>query len=306
MSRPISAVVVAAVAAALALAGCGGEEGPSTAKATSGAFPVTVGSVSLDRRPSHIISLSPTTTEMLFAVGASSQVVAVDDQSNYPAEAPKTDLSGFKPNAEAIAAKNPDLVVLSSDTNKIVDQLKALKIPTYVAPAATTLEDSYTQISDLGALTGHASEAGTLVNRMRDDISEIVKNVKPRTEKITYFHELDPTLYTATSKTFIGSVYALLGLENVADAADPVGGGYPQLSGEALIEADPALMFLADSKCCQQSAETVAARPGYADLTAVRQHQVVALDDDIASRWGPRVVDFLRVVADAVARVPLT
>jgi iron complex transport system substrate-binding protein len=111
-------------------------------------------------------------------------------------------------------------------------------------------------------------------------------------------------LYTVNSKTFIGNVYGVLGLKNIADAAPQSGSpGYPQLSAEYLLSADPNLVFLADTKCCKQSAQTAAKRPGWNQLQAVKNGHVVALDDDIASRWGPRVVDFLRTIAAAVQSV---
>ncbi|WP_213451472.1 ABC transporter substrate-binding protein [Rhizomonospora bruguierae] len=299
------------VAGALALAGCGGD--PGSGAATTGgmpsvdaSFPVTVGSVTVDKRPEKIVSLSPTTTEMLFAIGAGSQVTAVDEMSNYPTEAPRTTLSGYKPNAEAVAAKDPDLVVLSDDIDKIVSQLTALKIPVYLVPAATTLEETYQEITDLGALTGHPAEAESVTEQMRTGIADLVKSVPPRTPKLTYYYELDSSLYTVTSKTFIGSLFAMVGLENVADPADPDGkkGGYPQLSAESLIQSDPKMIFLADVTCCQQSAATVAARKGWSGMTAVKTNQIIALDDDIASRWGPRVVDLLRSITEAVSKAP--
>ncbi|SCL24236.1 iron complex transport system substrate-binding protein [Micromonospora nigra] len=276
---------------------------PDAGGSSAAAFPVTVGSLTLQERPEKIVSLSPTATEMLFAIGAGPQVTAVDDQSNFPADAPKTDLSGYQPNAEAIAARNPDLVVLANDTNKIVDQLTALKIPVHLNPAAKTLDDSYRQITELGALTGNVDAAADVTKRMKDDIAKIVAEVPERAEKPTYFHELGPELYTATSKTFIGSLYTLAGLENIADAADADGsnGGYPQLSQEVIVDADPDFIFLADTKCCQQSPETVKARGGWSGITAVKNNQIVALDDDVASRWGPRVVDLLRAIVDATA-----
>ncbi len=120
---------------------------------------------------------------------------------------------------------------------------------------------------------------------------------------MTYYHELDQTLYSVTSRTFIGSVYSLLALTNIADKAQGGGGDYPKLSAEYVLSADPDLIFLADTKCCQQSAATVAKRPGWSAVTAVRTGNVVALDDDIASRWGPRVVDFLRTVSERVSTV---
>ncbi len=293
----------------LALAGCASQPGGSpapSASPTAAAFPASAGGVTLAQRPMHIVSLSPTATEMLFAIGAGGQVGAVDDQSNYPPEAPRSALSGFKPNAEAIAAKSPDLVVLSFDTNNVVSQLTALKIPVYKALAAKTIDDSYTQINNLGKLTGHVSEAADVVKRMRDDIAKITKDIKPRAKKLTYYHELGTDYYSVTSKTFIGSVYALVGLDNIADPADASGaaGGYPQLTGESIIKANPDLIFLADTKCCKQNADTIKARAGWADLNAVKNKGVVELDDDIASRWGPRIVDLLRKVADAVAAIP--
>jgi iron complex transport system substrate-binding protein len=305
MKRVLTAALTAA---ALLLGACADDADDPTAQPSAGgpSYPVTVGSLTLDQRPERIVSLSPTATEMLFALDAGPQVTAVDDQSNHPAGVPRSDLSSFKPNAEAIAAKNPDLVVLSDDLDKIVDQLTALKIPVYHAPAAKSLADTYTQIGALGALTGHPAEAAALTERMKGDIEKIVQGVPKRAQPLSYYYELDPTLYSVTSRTFIGSLLATLGLTNVADAADPDGakGGYPQLSQEALVGADPDLIFLADTRCCKQSATTVRARTGWSGITAVRTGQIVALDDDIASRWGPRVVDLLRSAADAVAKVP--
>ncbi|GAA0714182.1 ABC transporter substrate-binding protein [Dactylosporangium roseum] len=309
MSRRTPAIVGATlVAISIALGACaaGAGDTPQPASTGAAAYPVTVGDVTLEHRPARIVSLSPSTTEMLFAIGAGAQVAAVDDNSNYPAEAPRSQLSGFQPNAEAIAAKNPDLVVLTTDANKVVDQLAKFKIPAYVASAAVTLDDTYRQIDELGRLTGHGTEATDLVGRMRRDIDKLIKDLPARSVKPTYYYELDPTLYTATSRTFVGSLFTMAGLQNVADPADPGGakGGYLQLSVEMLVQADPDLVFLADAKCCKQSAETVAARPGWSGITAVKAGRIVALDDDVASRWGPRVVDLLRAIVEAVAKVP--
>jgi iron complex transport system substrate-binding protein len=302
-------ITVVAAAVALAVAGCASdndEPGAAETSASAATYPVTVGSVTLDKRPEKIVSLSPSATEMLFAIGAGSQVTAADDNSNYPPEAPKSELSGFQPNAEAIAAKSPDLVVLANDTNKVVDQLTTLKIPVYLAASAITLDDTYKQLDELGTLTGHPTEAADAVQRMKDDIAKLVKDVPQRATKLTYYYELDPTLYSVTSKTFIGALFSLANLENVADPSDADGkkGGYPQLSAEALVKANPDLIFLADTKCCQQSLETVRARTGWANITAVKHGNVTALDDDIASRWGPRVVDLVKAITDAVAKAP--
>ena len=275
----------------------------------AGTFPVTVTSngvdTTIEERPEAIVSLSPSATEMLYAIAAGDQVKAVDDNSNFPPDAPMTDLSAFDPNVESVIAQEPDLVVLSDDVNDVVAGLEAAGIPTIALPAASVIDDVYTQIEVLGAATGHVGSAAELVATMQADIEELAARAPEGDEALTYYHELDDQLFSVTSSTFIGEIYALAGLENVADAADPAGdaGGYPQLSAEFLVDADPDLIFLADTKCCGQDATTLAARPGFDQLTAVQQGRVVELDDDIASRWGPRIVDFLAAIVNATTTV---
>lgn len=271
-------------------------------------FPVTItastGDVVIEKRPERIISLSPTATEMLFAIEAGDQVEAVDDQSNFPEDVPKSDLSGFQPNVEAIAARRPDLVVYSTDPGDLGPSLEKLKIPSLLQPAAMKLDDTYKQIEDLGRATGNPSAAGKLVSSMKSEIAEISESVKESADAPTYYHELDATYFTVTSKTFIGQIYSIVGLKNIADEADKDGSGYPQLSAEFIVNANPDFIFLADTKCCAQNAESVSQRAGWSEIAAVRNGGVVELDDDVASRWGPRVVDLLQVVAKAVSREP--
>jgi iron complex transport system substrate-binding protein len=238
---------------------------------------------------------------MLFAIGAGDQVVAVDQDSNYPPDVPTTELNGFEPNIEAVAGYDPDLVIASNETGNLEKSFTALDIPFLLQPAAITLDDTYAELEELGDVTGHPQEASDVVDSMITDIAEIRASLPTLDEPLTYFHELDDTYYTATSKTFIGQVYAILGLENIADEVKGAGSGYPQLSQEYILRSDPDLIFLADTNCCDQSPESVAKRPGWGELTAVIDDGVVPLDDDIASRWGPRVVDYLRTVAAAVA-----
>lgn len=275
--------------AAMLIAGCGG--GSDQGAAPSGGA-----------HPKRIISLSPSATEMLYAIGAGPQVKAVDELSNYPANAPRTKLSGFKPNAEAIIDQDPDLVVLSDDMNGIVKSLAKVKIPVVQTPAATKLDDSYAEITKLGKATGHSAQAAKVVAGMKKGIAAAVAKVKKPAKPLTYYHELDPSFHSATSKTFIGQVYGLFGLRNIADKAKEQAGGYPKLSAEYVAEADPDLVFLADTKCCGQTAAKLGKRPGWEKLTAVRKGGVVPLDDDIASRWGPRIVDLAQQVGAAVTK----
>jgi iron complex transport system substrate-binding protein len=259
------------------------------------------GEVTIDSKPEAIVSLSPTATEMLFAIGAGDQTVAADQFSNYPSEAPTTDISALEPNIEAIAGYEPDLVVYADDPGDLASSLEELDIPAISVPAATTLEDTYEELGQLGAATGHPDNAADLVEQMRDEVDEIVAGLPTTGQGAAFYHELDTTYYSVTSDTFIGQLYGMLGLRNIADEAPDDAGGYPQLSSEFIIDANPDLIFLADVKCCDQSAETVAQRPGWAQIDAVANDGVIELDDDIASRWGPRVVDLLRTIADAVA-----
>jgi iron complex transport system substrate-binding protein len=213
----------------------------------------------------------------------------------------------LNPNLEAITTYQPDLVVLSGDRSGLMAGLETLGIETIVNEAAVTLDDTYDQIAELAIATGHEDEAAKVVAGMRSDIDALVAQVPERPEPLTYYHQLDDTLYSFMNETVASEIYTLAGLESVADAADPTGefGGYPQLSPELLVDADPDLIFLADTKCCGQNAETIAQRPGFDALTAVTEGRVIELDDDIASRWGPRVVDLLAAVVEATATVPV-
>jgi iron complex transport system substrate-binding protein len=253
------------------------------------------------RPPQRIISLSPTATESLFAIGAGKQVVAVDDQSDYPKRAPRTNLSGFTPNVEAIAAYHPDLVVAEYDAGGVVEGLHKLGIRVVLQSTAKNLPEAYAQIRRLGSLTGHVRKAKAVVLRMERQITKIVRAA--RRPRLSVYHELTPDYYSATSGTFIGRVYKLFGVRNIADAADSTGSGFPKLSAEYVISANPSLIVLADTRCCGESLATVQRRPGWSGLTAVRNHAVVSVDDSVASRWGPRVVDFVRAIGKALRRI---
>ncbi|MEW9527781.1 ABC transporter substrate-binding protein [Microbispora sp. NPDC049125] len=313
--RRVRTAIAGMVLGTLGLAGCGQSSGSGSGTSATpvasgsapavGAFPVTVqagnGSVTLTSRPGRIVSLSPTATEILYAIGAGGQVAAVDDQSDYPAEAPKTSLSGFKPNVEAIVAAKPDLVVLANDLEGVVKGLGKVGVPVLVEPAATKLDETYDQIRDLGAATGNADKAGQVADGIKGELDRLAA-AAPKGKELTYYHELDTTPYAATSGTFIGQIYGLFGLKNIADAAPGAAGGYPKLSAEFIVKADPDLIFLADTKCCGQNAAALAGRPGWSGLSAIKDGHVVELDDDVASRWGPRVVDLAEAVSAAVQK----
>jgi iron complex transport system substrate-binding protein len=289
MSLPLLAAALAATAL-----------GPATADA----FPVKVraanGTVVVKKRPQRVVVLSPTATETLYAIGAGRQVVAVDDQSNHPRRAPRTRLSSHRPNAEAVARYRPDLVITSTGANRLLPALKRLRIPVLLEPAATHVGGAYEQMRQIGRATGHRRATERLIARMKRRIARAVRSAR-RGRALSVYHELSPDFYSVSSRTFVGRVYRLFGLRNIADRARR-GGAYPQLSAEFILAADPDVVVLADTKCCGQSAARVARRPGWRALSAVRHRRVVAMNDDIASRWGPRIVDFVERVARVVRR----
>ena len=277
----------------------------STTTTLEDGFPATVeadnGSVIVEERPNAIISLSSTATEMLFAIGAGPQVVAVDDQSNYPDEAPTTDLSGFTPNLEALLSYEPDLVVITFDPGDLIAGLESAGVPVLSYTAAFTIDDVYRQIEALGMATGNLEAALTTSAQIESDLDEIVASSVSSGAGVTYYHEIDNLLYSVTSSTFFGEIYGLFGMVNVADPADEDGAafGYPQLSEEFVVAANPNIIFLADV-LYGESAETVAVRPGWGAMTAVQNGDIVELDSDVASRWGPRIVEFAQAIADGL------
>jgi iron complex transport system substrate-binding protein len=311
-SRRLPALAAAAVLAA-ACAACGssqatgGTASPAPASA-AGSFPATVqaanGAVHIGSRPTAIISLSPTSTEMLYAIGAGGQVKAVDGDSDYPPQAPQTKLSGFQPNVEAIVGYKPDLVVVDGNTGGLIKSLAAFKIPVLELPAAAKLSDVYAQFDELGRATGHLAQAEQENMKIRSQLKQIAAAAPHHKAPLTYYYELDQTYYSVTSATFVGQLLHLLGMKSIADTATgaAAAGGYPQLSSEFIIKANPDYIILADTVCCHQDAATVASRPGWSGLTAVKEGHIIALNDDIASRWGPRITDLLRTVETAIGK----
>ena len=255
--------------------------------------------------PTRIISLSPSATEILFAIGAGPQVVAVDNDSDYPSNAPFTRLSSFTPNVEAIAAYHPDLVVLQSSAEgapAVQSNLQKLGIKVFLEVTPNNVDGAYAEYLALGKATGHPSRAIALVTTMKREISEIIAKARKK-NPIPIYHELDNTYYTADSSTFIGQIYSDFNFTNIADAADTAdSGGYPQLTAEYIVQANPKVIFL-DDGVYGESLSTVAARPGWSSISAVKSKHVIVLPADIPDRWGPRIVDFYRFIAQATANI---
>lgn len=266
-------------------------------------FPVTIesdgGTWTLEAAPQKIVSLSPTATELIFAIGAGEQVIATDEFSNYPAEAPTTELSGWDPNIEAIAAYEPDLVVASNDANEMVAGLTALGIPVLISPAPTDIEQGYVELANLGIATGRVDETAIVVSDLRAAMDAVIANAPDVSVRV--YHELDETFFSASSNSFIGAVYSAMGAENVADAADVAGFGFPQLTEEYIVDADPQVIVITDQ--VTYTADELAARPGWGEISAVEAGNIVVVNADVASRWGPRLPEFAQAVSEALAEV---
>jgi iron complex transport system substrate-binding protein len=258
-------------------------------------------SVSL-KRPTCVVSLSPAATETLYAIGAGPQVQAVDTDSDYPTTGlPAKRINALNPSVEAILgvckptatdkSTKPDLVIIAYDANDVQQKLIGLGITVVDQDAPSNLAGAYDQIEQLGELTGHVKRATALVASLQASVAQDISSVPSHPGKrLTVYYELDPTYYSLTSSTFVGSILKGLGVVNIADAKNTsADAGYPQLSDEYVVSADPKLIFLADTVCCHQDAATLAQRPGFAGVAAVADHHVVNLNDDVASRWGPRL-----------------
>ena len=254
-------------------------------------------SVTLTAVPQRIASLSPAATEILFAVGAGDQVAAVDMFSNYPPEATTREkLDAFQPSVEAIAGAQPDLVLVFYDPGNLVEGLTNANLTVFFLETPTSVEGVLDQIRVLGKVTGHPQEAEGLVESMQEDISAVQERLAAVEQGPRVFHEVDNQLYTVAPDSFVGNLYTILKAQNIAAGT---GQAFPQLSQEAIIEADPEVIILGDA-VGGESPETVKARPGWGSISAVKNDRIYVVDPDIVSRPGPRLADALETLAQAL------
>lgn len=260
--------------------------------------------VTLDGAPERIVSLAPSVTEILFAVGAGPQVVGVTKYCTYPPEADALpEIGGFSTKSislEAIVGLQPDLVVAGTASQQpIVEQLEQLGLPVVVL-APQSIEEVYANIAQAGYLTGHAEQGAAVVDQMRGRIEAVAVKVAslPAEARPTVFWEVtDEPLMTVGPETFIGQLIDLVGATNsFADATED----YPQVNAETVLARDPQVILGPDSQGMQLSLEAIRQRPGWADLRAVRDDRVYLLDGDIVSRPGPRLAEAAEALAAAL------
>ena len=246
--------------------------------------------------------MSATHTEILYAIGAGDLIAGTDLTSNYPAAAVDTDkVDAFNFNAEEVLALDPDLVVLAFDFSGEVAAMEVAGVPALLLPPASDLGDVYRQIAILGIATDNQQAATDEIAALLSRVEDIVAAYEPPDQPLTFFHEVDETLFSANSASFLGQLYALFGLVNIADEVpDEFGSGFPQLSAEFIIESDPNLIFLGDS-AFGVTAETLEQRPGWDEMSAVFNGTVFELDAEVSGRWGPRTHLVVQQIFDAVS-----
>lgn len=278
---------------------------PTTAPTTASSFPLSLTDglgrkVELNQAPQRIISLAPSNTEILFAIGAGSQVVGRDQLSDFPEEAKKvTDIGSTfdKLNTEQIVSLKPDLVLAAEiNTPEQAKQLEDLGLTVYYLKNPLTLEGMYKNLEIVAQMTGHDQEAATLIESLKKRVAAVDAKIAPISSRPNVFYELDGTdpakPYTAGKGTFITQLIERASGHNIAADLD----GYPQMSLEQVVASDPAFIILGDARY-GVSPESIAARPGWGNLSAVKNGKVVPFNDDLVSRPGPRLVDALEQLA---------
>lgn len=275
------------------------------ATTTTGAITLTDSlsrTVTLAGPARHIVSLAPSNTEILYALGAGGTVAGRDDYSDFPPEATQVPSIGNEyphVNAEAIVALHPDLVLAAGVTSADdVAALAKLGLTVYATGIDGSLDDIYRDIENVGALVGKTDAAKTLVDSMRARVDAVKTKAATVSTHPIVFYELDATdpakPWTAGPGSFVDQLLTLAGGTNAGNIAKDQ---YAQLSLEQLVSQNPDIIVLGSANFGGQTPELVAARPGWQDIKAVKNHAVYTFDDNLVSRPGPRVVDGLEKLA---------
>ena len=297
--RSLAALIVFFLLASSALSAC------QSATPTPASISLTDGlgrAVTLPGPAQRVISLGPSNTEILFAIGAGAQVVGRDSFSDYPAEAQAlSDVGGGfgELNKEAIVALEADLVLVADIFP--AEQIKALEdlgLTVYALPNPTNFEGMYKNLETVAMLTGHEAQAADLVKTLKARVDAVTQKIAGAAESPLVFYELDSTdinaPYTAGPGTFIDTLISAAGGVNLGGKLN---GSWVQVSIEELITQNPAIIVLGDYTWGGVTPEMVQARPGWETLTAVKNGQVFTFDDNLVSRPGPRLVDGLEALA---------
>ena len=278
----------------LLLAAACSSDSDSPAQGSADAFEVRGSdgvTVRLEAQPQRIVSLAPHATEIFCAVEAGNRLAAVDKFANCPmGSKSKPEVDSFQPSIEAISGHRPDLVYMFYDPGEIAAGLRRLNIPVLVLDVPDDLDGVFENIEMIGSLTGNESEAKKVVDAMKARRDQVVERVRSVSSGPRVFHEISPDFFTARHDTFEGSLYQLLKAQNIASSASS---SYPQLSSEAIVQADPEVIVAVDG----ETAASMRSRPGWSGIAAIRENRVCEMDPDLLSRPGPRIVEGLEALA---------
>ena len=304
-------VLSSAALLTLTLAACGAEEeaadkstATNSAETTETAqFPLTqtdaLGKeITIEKAPARIISLIPSNTEILFGLGIDEQIIAVNDNDNYPEAAlAKEKVGGMEFNLEQIIALQPDLVLahesnLYSFNEEAIAQLEAIGITVFVVKDAKTFEETYTTIEQIGQMTNKVQQAADMITSIKTGIDEIEVKVADLEEKSVFIVVgTAPDLYAAGQETFINEMLEVLDVENAVPEL-----GWPMYSTEQFVASNPDAILVT----YESDIEAIQTNDAYSEMDAVKNDQVKLVDGDTTSRQGPRIVEGIESLAEAI------
>ena len=300
----ILAALALAALGAIGLTACGSSTSSSASPSASTAAggPITVtdsagNTVTLQQPAKRIVSLAPANTEIAYAVGAGSKMVAGTTYDDYPAAAKSLPKAGdfSNPSVEKIASFNPDLVLITGGVQApLRAKLVKLGMNVYVIDP-TTYAGVMTDIANVGKLAGTSAEAQKVVDSMKQAQADVQAKVGAAAKKSVFVEIYSKPLMTAGTGTFVSDMVGKAGGTNLGDSA---GAGFPNFSSEVLLKDDPAV-YIADSGSMSKPGD-LSTRPGFSALTAVKDGHVYVIQDDLIARPGPRLALGLQQLAKMI------
>ncbi|WP_391119885.1 ABC transporter substrate-binding protein [Psychrobacillus sp. L3] len=307
---------IASALAVLLLVGCGQKEetpvknndnAQQETAVEKAEFPLTItdavgNDITLEKAPKTIVSMMPSNTEILFALGLNDEIVGVNDYDDYPAEAlEKEKIGGMEFNVEKIISMNPDIVFAHESMLGMgeagLQQLRDAGVKVFVVKNAADFNETYTTIEEIGRATGKLTEAQKIVDDMKAKVADVTAKVAKVEKKKTVFIETSdvPEIYTPGKGTFMQEILNMLNAENIAADQE----GWFKIESEEIVSRNPDVILVMYSYV-DGIVESVKSRPGFDTINAVKNNEVVQVDENITSRTGPRLADGLEEVAKAI------
>ncbi|MED4727978.1 ABC transporter substrate-binding protein [Aneurinibacillus migulanus] len=288
------------------LAACGANPAPKSSGDTTQTpvqeqFPLTITDstgteVKIEKKPERIVSVMPGTTEIAYAVGAGDKVVGVSNYDNYPEDVKKKEKVGdLKVNIEKVVSLEPDVILADTGNGEAVDALRKTGLPVVVMEAKT-FDEIYKSIEMIGKATGNDAKAAEVVGKMKTDVQDVQDKVKavPQEKRPNVWIEVDPSLFTAGTGTFMHDLVTLAGGKNIAGDLD----GWKQLSEEKVLQRNPDVIMNTYGYYDKEGAAKIKQRPKWQQVQAIKDGRVFAVDSDVVNRPGPRITEGLKEIAE--------